>query len=124
MGDYIFFNFFSKCNLKTFFFKLHLEKIAIKVFDRIGMDCSKISEFKRHANDSKSPDMQVAQLTMRIAQLTLHLKNHKHDHATKRSLIMMIGRRTSLLRYLENNNRRNYLTICEKLGIKKSIGII
>merc|ERR1712039_258595 len=81
------------------------------------------TEFKKHPNDCGSPEFQIARLTSRISQISIHLQEHRQDHSTKRGLTMIIGKRARILRYLERNNRPKYLKICDTLGIKKSFGI-
>ena len=61
-----------------------------------------ISEYARNAGDTGSAEVQIAVLTKRIADLTEHLKTHKHDHASRRGLLKMVGRRRRLLEYLKN----------------------
>merc|ERR1711976_103500 len=85
---------------------------------------AKISQLRRHDNDCGSSEVQIARLTARISHISRHLKDHGHDHATKRGLMLMIGKRSGLLRYLENHDRQKYLMVCDELGIKKSLGIV
>lgn len=78
-----------------------------------------IQEFKTHDDDTGSPEVQVALLTARIRHLTEHLKSHKGDHASRRGLLMMVGKRTRLLRYLKKIERARYQTIIGKLQLRR-----
>jgi small subunit ribosomal protein S15 len=70
-------------------------------------------------NDTGSPEVQIAMLTKRIADLTEHLKYHKHDHHTRRGLLGMVGRRKRLLKYLEKTDITRYRALIEKLGLRR-----
>jgi small subunit ribosomal protein S15 len=72
-----------------------------------------------HDNDTGSPEVQVALLTDRIRHLTDHLKGHMKDHASRRGLLMMVGKRTKLLKYLRNAAPARYTALVEKLGLRK-----
>ena len=72
-----------------------------------------------HETDTGSPEVQIAVLTKRIADLTEHLKEHKKDNHSRRGLFKMVGRRRSLLNYLKKNDIERYRAIVEKLGIRK-----
>jgi len=78
-----------------------------------------IDEFRRKPNDSGSPEVQVALLTERITGLTDHLRTHKKDHASRRGLLMMVSKRSSLLNYLRNTDRARYLAVIGRLGLRK-----
>jgi small subunit ribosomal protein S15 len=78
-----------------------------------------IDEYRVHENDTGSPDVQVALLTSRIQQLTEHLKIHKKDHASRRGLLMMVGQRARLLRYLKDKDFARYKALINKLGIRR-----
>ena len=78
-----------------------------------------IKEYKTSKTDTGSPDVQVAILTERIRNITEHLKIHKKDHATRRGLLMMVGRRSTLLRYLARENRSRYQDLIGKLKLRK-----
>lgn len=78
-----------------------------------------ISEHSRGDSDTGSPEVQVSLLTERIANLTGHLKEHRHDFATRRGLLMLVSKRTRLLRYLQNTDRERYLALIAKLGLRK-----
>jgi len=78
-----------------------------------------VSSIQIHESDSGSPEVQVAVLTNRIADLTEHLKEHKKDFSTRRGLIKMVGRRRKLLRYLSNSRPERYAKVIEQLGLKR-----
>ncbi len=78
-----------------------------------------IEKFKIHDSDTGSPEVQVAILTHRISYLTEHLKEHKKDHHSRRGLLILVGRRRSLLDYLKKKNINRYRTLIEKLGLRK-----
>ena len=72
-----------------------------------------------HETDTGSPEVQIAVLTKRIADLTEHLKEHKKDNHSRRGLFKMVGRRRNLINYLKKNDIERYRAIVEKLGIRK-----
>ena len=78
-----------------------------------------IDEYKLHASDSGSPEVQVALLTQRITELTEHFKIHKQDHHSRRGLLKLVGRRRRLLDYLKSKDIDRYRTTIERLGIRK-----
>jgi small subunit ribosomal protein S15 len=78
-----------------------------------------ITDHRRHDGDSGSPEVQVALLTERIAQLTDHLRTHKHDYGSRRGLLIMVGRRSRLLRYLGRTDRPAYQALIKRLGLRK-----
>jgi small subunit ribosomal protein S15 len=78
-----------------------------------------IDEHHRHKTDTGSPEVQVAILTRRIEQLTEHLRSHKHDESSRRGLLKMVGRRRRLLSYLKRENASSYLSLTDKLGIRR-----
>ena len=78
-----------------------------------------IKEFATAANDTGSPEVQVAILTNRINELTEHMKVHKKDFHSRRGLIIMVGKRRRLLDYLKKKSEKRYLTLIDKLGIRK-----
>ena len=78
-----------------------------------------IAEYKVHDNDTGSPEVQVAILTVRINTLTGHLQQHKGDHHSRRGLLKMVGQRRALLNYLKDRNFDRYRTLIEKLGLRK-----
>ncbi len=73
----------------------------------------------RTPNDSGSPEVQVALLSARIEQLTGHLKVHAKDHHSRRGLLILVGKRRSLLGYLHTRDFDRYKTLIEKLGIRR-----
>lgn len=86
----------------------------------MSIDTQKIIEDnKRGANDTGSPEVQVALLTARIEQLTGHFKAHKQDHHSRRGLLMMVNRRRSLLDYLKRKDNERYKALIEKLGLRR-----
>ncbi|TVQ64239.1 MAG: 30S ribosomal protein S15 [Phycisphaerales bacterium] len=80
---------------------------------------SVVQENRVHDNDTGSPEVQVAILTARIKELTEHLKLHKHDFASRRGLLMMVSKRNRLLRYLARTERERYLSLIQRLGLRK-----
>ncbi|MEM7228635.1 MAG: 30S ribosomal protein S15 [Planctomycetota bacterium] len=78
-----------------------------------------VSEFRRHDSDAGSPEVQIALLTARITQLTDHLREHKHDHASRRGLLMLVGKRNRLLRYLSRKDHDAYAQLIKRLGLRK-----
>ncbi|MBC5806558.1 MAG: 30S ribosomal protein S15 [Candidatus Eremiobacter antarcticus] len=79
---------------------------------------SVIGKFKRADNDTGSAEVQVALLTESINDLTEHLKIHKKDHASRRGLLMKVGKRRRLLRYLEESDIERYRAIVSQLGLR------
>ena len=69
--------------------------------------------------DTGSPEVQVAMLTRRIADLTEHLKAHKHDHHSRRGLLLLVGRRRRLLQYLAKKDINRYRSLIERLGLRR-----
>ena len=78
-----------------------------------------MQDFATQANDTGSPEVQVAVLTERITNLTEHLKTHKKDFASRRGLLMMVGRRRRLLDYLRRKEQSRYQTLIERLGLRR-----
>ncbi len=78
-----------------------------------------VDEYGKHATDTGSPEVQVALLTERINHLTEHLKVHTKDHHSRRGLLMMVGKRRRLLRYLENQDVERYRSLIAKLGLRR-----
>ncbi|HLN47212.1 MAG TPA: 30S ribosomal protein S15 [Magnetospirillaceae bacterium] len=79
---------------------------------------SVIDKHKRKDNDTGSPEVQIALLTESINDLTEHLKTHKKDHASRRGLLMKVGKRRRLLRYLEGADLERYRKIVNELGLR------
>jgi small subunit ribosomal protein S15 len=78
-----------------------------------------IQGFRRHEQDSGSPEVQVAVLSERISYLTEHLKLHRKDHHTRRGLLKLVGQRRRLLAYLRANEFSRYLALIERLGLRR-----
>lgn len=78
-----------------------------------------MTEYATHEGDTGSPEVQVAMLSKRIADLTEHLKEHKHDHHTRRGLLLLVGRRRNLLNYLGRVDIERYRTLIERLGLRR-----
>ncbi len=78
-----------------------------------------IQNFATHKEDTGSPEVQVAILTEKIRHLTGHLKTHRKDFTSRRGLLMMVGKRSTLLRYLEQRDPSRYQTIVAKLDLRK-----
>ena len=78
-----------------------------------------IEEYATHPGDTGSPEVQVAILTTRIKDLTEHLKQHKHDHHSRRGLLLLVGQRRRLLDYLKTVDQDRYKKLIDDLGIRK-----
>ncbi len=78
-----------------------------------------IDEFSTHEGDTGSPEVQVALLTSKIKQLTEHFKVHRKDHASRRGLLKMVGKRAALLKYLKQKEFGRYKTLITKLNIRR-----
>jgi small subunit ribosomal protein S15 len=78
-----------------------------------------ITEHARTEGDTGSPEVQVALLTTKIAELTEHLKTHPKDHHSRRGLLRMVGRRRRLLEYLKREDISRYRDIIAKLGLRR-----
>lgn len=78
-----------------------------------------IAEYGTSEGDTGSPEVQVAILSSRISQLTEHLKTHKHDHHSRRGLLLLVGRRRRLLNYLSATDINRYRSLIERLGIRR-----
>ncbi|MBI2683839.1 MAG: 30S ribosomal protein S15 [Actinobacteria bacterium] len=74
---------------------------------------------RRHEGDTGSPQVQIAMLTERINQLTDHLRSHAKDHASRRGLLMLVGRRRRLLNYLQRTNLEGYRELTASLGLRR-----
>lgn len=84
-----------------------------------GRKTELITSYRRAENDTGSPEVQVALLTDRINSLTEHMRTHKKDHASRRGLLKMVSTRSDLLKYLQNVDRSRYLTLIQRLGLRK-----
>ena len=78
-----------------------------------------IDKYQLHEQDSGSAEVQIALLTERIRQLTEHFQTHKKDHASRRGLLKLVGRRRKLLDYLKNKKVENYRAILVQLNLRK-----
>ena len=78
-----------------------------------------ITEYATHEGDTGSPEVQVALLTKRITDLTEHLKEHKHDHHSRRGLLLLVGERRRLLDYLKRVDINRYRALIERLGLRR-----
>jgi small subunit ribosomal protein S15 len=78
-----------------------------------------ISQYRIHTSDTGSPEVQIALLSERITYLTEHFKTHSKDHASRRGLLKIVGKRRRLLDYLRTYNVERYREVISKLGIRK-----
>ncbi|TQN32441.1 SSU ribosomal protein S15P [Haloactinospora alba] len=78
-----------------------------------------IAEYGTKEGDTGSPDVQVALLTHQIVQLTEHLKTHKQDHHSRRGLLLMVGRRRRLLKYIAKKDITRYRNLIHRLGVRR-----
>ncbi len=78
-----------------------------------------IKEFARDEKDTGSTEVQIAILTKEIEKLTAHLKEHKHDYHSNRGLLVKVGQRRSLLKYLAKTDVQKYREVVKKLGLRK-----
>ena len=78
-----------------------------------------IAEYGTGEGDTGSPEVQIALLTQRIKDLTEHAREHKHDHHSRRGLLLLVGRRRRLLRYLETTDIERYRSLIKRLGLRR-----
>lgn len=78
-----------------------------------------VADLGKNKEDTGNPVVQVGILTARITELTEHLKVNKKDHAARRGLLQMVGKRKKLLKYIADHNPQQYLDTIKKLGIRK-----
>ena len=78
-----------------------------------------MTEYATHEGDTGSPEVQVAMLTRRISDLTEHVQEHKHDHHSRRGLLLLVGQRRRLLNYLSDRDINRYRTLIERLGLRR-----
>ena len=78
-----------------------------------------IAAYRLHESDTGSPEVQIALLTERIAELTEHLKTHKKDHHSRRGLLKMVGHRRALLNYLKDKDNERYHVVIKRLGLRR-----
>jgi small subunit ribosomal protein S15 len=77
-----------------------------------------MSEYATSEGDTGSPEVQIALLSHRIKYLTEHLKEHKHDHHTRRGLMLLVGRRKRMLQYLQKVDIERYRALAQRLGLR------
>lgn len=80
---------------------------------------ARIAQYRRHERDTGSAEVQIALVTGRLEHLTEHLKTHKKDHASRRGLLMMVGHRAQLLKYLAATSPDRYQAVIERLGLRR-----
>jgi small subunit ribosomal protein S15 len=80
---------------------------------------TKVQNFKKHATDTGSTEVQIASLTGRIKELTVHFKKHAKDFGSKRGLLVMVGQRRKLLKYLARKDEAKYKEVIDSLGLRK-----
>lgn len=78
-----------------------------------------MTDYATHEGDTGSPEVQVALLSRRISDLTEHLKIHKHDHHSRRGLLLLVGQRRRLLKYLQDKDIARYRALIERLGLRR-----
>lgn len=78
-----------------------------------------MTEYATVEGDTGSPEVQVAMLTQRIKDLTEHSRTHKHDHHSRRGLLLLVGRRKRLLRYLQDTDIERYRSLIKRLGLRR-----
>ncbi|ROP43673.1 30S ribosomal protein S15 [Pseudokineococcus lusitanus] len=78
-----------------------------------------MTEYATHEGDTGSPEVQVAMLTQRITDLTEHLKEHKHDHHSRRGLLLLVGQRRRLLGYVAKQDVNRYRDLIARLGLRR-----
>lgn len=78
-----------------------------------------MAEYATGEADTGSPEVQVAMLTQRISDLTEHLKTHKHDHHSRRGLLLLVGQRRRLLQYLQEKDIERYRRLIARLGLRR-----
>jgi small subunit ribosomal protein S15 len=78
-----------------------------------------IKEYATHEGDTGSPEVQIAVLSQRIKDLTEHLKDHKHDHHSRRGLLILVGQRRRLLGYLQGVDIERYRKLIDRLGLRR-----
>ncbi|MBK7722950.1 MAG: 30S ribosomal protein S15 [Austwickia sp.] len=78
-----------------------------------------MAEYATAEGDTGSPEVQIAMLTQRIRDLTEHSREHKHDHHSRRGLLLLVGRRKRMLRYLESTDIERYRSLIKRLGLRR-----
>jgi small subunit ribosomal protein S15 len=100
------------------FFTPRCEQLYFAALIDMEAKTKTIEQFKTHAKDTGSADVQVALLTQRIEHLTEHLKTNKKDHSSRRGLLMMVGQRRRLLEYLQTIDLGRYQAVTKKLKLR------
>jgi small subunit ribosomal protein S15 len=78
-----------------------------------------VRKFGKGEQDTGATEVQIALLTQRINHLTEHLREHRHDHHSRRGLLMLVGRRRRFLRYLQRSNLESYRSLVRELGLRR-----
>ena len=78
-----------------------------------------IKEYATHEGDTGSPEVQIAVMSRRIADLTEHFKEHKHDHHSRRGLLLLVGKRRRMLKYLQQVDIERYRALIARLGLRR-----
>jgi small subunit ribosomal protein S15 len=91
------------------------ERVALSTDEKRAI----LSDYGLHESDTGSPEAQVALLTKRIIGLTEHLKVHKHDHHSRRGLLLLVGRRRRLLNYVMRVDVERYRSLIQRLGLRR-----
>jgi small subunit ribosomal protein S15 len=78
-----------------------------------------VQKFGKHEKDTGSPEVQIAMLSQRINELTEHLRTHAKDHHSRRGLLMLVGKRRRMLRYLERTDLEGYRALIKELGLRR-----
>jgi small subunit ribosomal protein S15 len=93
--------------------RIHIMSLSVEQTSKV------ISDYRRAANDTGSPEVQVALLSARIEHLSKHFSEHDKDHHSRRGLLKMVNQRRRLLNYLKNTDTDRYKTLIERLGIRR-----
>ena len=86
---------------------------------QVAQKAQVVKDYQRSGKDTGSPEVQVALLTERINELTEHLRTHSKDHHSRRGLLMLVGKRRRLLRYLERSDVERYRALVAELGLRR-----
>lgn len=78
-----------------------------------------IKEYATHEGDTGSPEVQIAVMSRRISDLTEHFKTHKHDHHSRRGLLLLVGQRRRMLKYLAEVDIERYRSLIARLGLRR-----
>ena len=78
-----------------------------------------VDSTRRHAKDTGSTEVQIAAITTRIGELQGHFRTHRKDHASRRGLLLLVGKRNRLLKYMARTDREGYLSLIKRLGLRK-----